>query len=714
MWPGAANPTMRYLFLLSSILIFTACSNPSLPEGFPTRSVSEKPAPPSVDQQPVTIVSPTPLPVVDFQGISMVYDEQVFGVLQDSIHQQAAAAAAESVPLEHIRLVFEGSDLFNSSEILVIPIDHYMAFSDKAVSHITLLENMLRDRPVQPHSPLPLFPLSSEAEAFLDIPTYLNFQGGNGVSFVSQIDRGSEKQLLFTFQGITDDDKFYVTALMPLKAKIKGTEAEEDDTLAQIASKLNYIDPELAEAMDALHESISSLKIQPRDEFPSPAPAAYMSYPGLLMAYDPEISGTAAVEKTAPAFISPDGSAVFLAGVPDAIQVTFYNKDHERQPILLIQPVRGATKQFFPTIPTEQQQQVQKLETLNAESDIPDEARNGKEFERLLHFQSGIGLRHINKSAARDDSNQSLLLTYQFQGITEDGRYLIQFDHPIQVAGSLEEVLLNADSDSSADFLQLLAKLDKMIESLAVASDVSSDSSIPVNPPDCTLDAQFVEDVTIPDHTIVERGNTLTKTWRVRNTGSCTWTPAYQIRLAGGNPVPWSQSSLLDTVPTGEVAEISVDIVSPEIPGNYHAWWQLVNDAGDPFGAFYYVLFEAPRPATDIPDHGVIEGELSYPASGMPAMTIYFLRTDGSQRFALETEQGWDHYANELPAGEYHVFARVTGDEGDSGGGYTAAVLCGMTCEDHSLVPVKIEEGKATRAINVLDWYAPAGTFPLP
>ena len=94
-------------------------------------------------------------------------------------------------------------------------------------------------------------------------------------------------------------------------------------------------------------------------------------------------------------------------------------------------------------------------------------------------------------------------------------------------------------------------------------------------------------------------------------------------------------------------------------------------------------------------------------------MTIYFLRTDGSQRYALETEQGWTHYANEIPAGRYHVFARVTGDESDSGGGYTEAAVCKLMCEDHTLVEVVIEEGKATREVNVLDWYAPAGTFPL-
>ena len=123
---------------------------------------------------------------------------------------------------------------------------------------------------------------------------------------------------------------------------------------------------------------------------------------------------------------------------------------------------------------------------------------------------------------------------------------------------------------------------------------------------------------------------------------------------------------------------------------------------------------KSPRPATEIPGHGVVEGEIGYPASGIPAVVIYFARTDGSQRFALETEEGWNRYANELPVGDYHVFARVAGDESDSGGGYTEAVMCDMTCDEHNLLTVTIEEGRTTRGINILDWYAPAGTFPLP
>src|SRR5437763_9380963 len=40
-------------------------------------------------------------------------------------------------------------------------------------------------------------------------------------------------------------------------------------------------------------------------------------------------------------------------------------------------------------------------------------------------------------------------------------------------------------------------------------------------PTACTADSQFVADVTIPDNTPEERGKSFTKTWRIRNNGTC-------------------------------------------------------------------------------------------------------------------------------------------------------------------------------------------------
>src|SRR5262245_58083221 len=45
----------------------------------------------------------------------------------------------------------------------------------------------------------------------------------------------------------------------------------------------------------------------------------------------------------------------------------------------------------------------------------------------------------------------------------------------------------------------------------------------------------YISDVTIPDNTVVNPGQSFTKTWRVSNTGTCTWSTAYQIILISGD-----------------------------------------------------------------------------------------------------------------------------------------------------------------------------------
>ena len=39
----------------------------------------------------------------------------------------------------------------------------------------------------------------------------------------------------------------------------------------------------------------------------------------------------------------------------------------------------------------------------------------------------------------------------------------------------------------------------------------------------------FVADVSVPDGTTFEPGDTFVKTWRLQNRGTCTWTPEYRL-----------------------------------------------------------------------------------------------------------------------------------------------------------------------------------------
>jgi hypothetical protein len=90
---------------------------------------------------------------------------------------------------------------------------------------------------------------------------------------------------------------------------------------------------------------------------------------------------------------------------------------------------------------------------------------------------------------------------------------------------------------------------------------------------DC-LEGRYVADVTIPDNTQMEKGEEFTKTWSMRNSGTCDWPEdtvlvRYESDLGGPESVP------VGAVAVGETVEISIDLVAPEEDGVYDGVWGL-------------------------------------------------------------------------------------------------------------------------------------------
>lgn len=92
-------------------------------------------------------------------------------------------------------------------------------------------------------------------------------------------------------------------------------------------------------------------------------------------------------------------------------------------------------------------------------------------------------------------------------------------------------------------------------------------------------------DVTIPDNTQLPPGATFTKTWRLQNAGTCTWTKAYTIALFSGDGMGAANSiPLPGEVPPGKTVDLSVDMVAPASPGTYQGNWKLRNASNVFFG----------------------------------------------------------------------------------------------------------------------------------
>lgn len=92
-------------------------------------------------------------------------------------------------------------------------------------------------------------------------------------------------------------------------------------------------------------------------------------------------------------------------------------------------------------------------------------------------------------------------------------------------------------------------------------------------------------DVTIPDDTKMAPGQTFTKTWRLQNAGTCTWTKSYTVSLFSGDGMGAAGSiPLPGDVAPGKTVDISVDMVAPTTAGTYQGNWKLRNASNVYFG----------------------------------------------------------------------------------------------------------------------------------
>jgi hypothetical protein len=95
-------------------------------------------------------------------------------------------------------------------------------------------------------------------------------------------------------------------------------------------------------------------------------------------------------------------------------------------------------------------------------------------------------------------------------------------------------------------------------------------------------------DVTVPDNTIMSQGQAFTKTWRLKNIGTCTWNSSYQLvfdRQDGmGIPSNYSQSLTTGSVAPGQEVDVSVNLIAPASSGTYTGYWRFRDPNGVYFG----------------------------------------------------------------------------------------------------------------------------------
>ena len=91
--------------------------------------------------------------------------------------------------------------------------------------------------------------------------------------------------------------------------------------------------------------------------------------------------------------------------------------------------------------------------------------------------------------------------------------------------------------------------------------------------------AHFIKDVTIPDGSTFLPNATFVKTWRLKNTGNCTWS-GYSLVFDSGNSMNATSPIAIGTVTPGQEVDLSVTFTAPATNGSYRSYWRIRNPSG--------------------------------------------------------------------------------------------------------------------------------------
>ncbi len=164
-----------------------------------------------------------------------------------------------------------------------------------------------------------------------------------------------------------------------------------------------------------------------------------------------------------------------------------------------------------------------------------------------------------------------------------------QQDTAVPAAPTTEAPTAEVPADTAAPTATLTATPEPVIPTLTPVPSITPVPSLtpaPVLPtPLPCYRLSFIKDVSIPDGTTLGPNQSFVKTWRLQNTGSCTWSSDFVLLFAGGTQMGAPAAAKLNaTVRPGDIIDVSVTMISPSSEGSYTGNWMVRSANGVVFG----------------------------------------------------------------------------------------------------------------------------------
>jgi hypothetical protein len=282
-----AKTQSRFVFrlltaLLASSLLLSAC--------IPAVSTTTVPQPtatsaPMATLEPTATVAPTATAVPTPDGslhLSLDTGSMATGFQTETV---AAISASDNAPYwevlpEYTKVTLQGypiSSHLMEPQIFVYPVEDLGKVNEGAGQIIASLQTLLQSPQEIPN--MPFLPLFNAAQVMHTHVQYLDFKNGQGLRYLTEFSQGivpiNNYELIYTYQGLTSDGKYYVAAVLPVNhpslpadGKVTGNEPPEftSDFPTYLANVVKTLNPQAANTftpdLAQLDVMMSSLEVK--------------------------------------------------------------------------------------------------------------------------------------------------------------------------------------------------------------------------------------------------------------------------------------------------------------------------------------------------------------------------------------------------------------------------------------------------------------------
>jgi hypothetical protein len=206
---GLTMKKIIYFFLIA--LILSGCAAPT-PTAAPTAAVAP---------------TATTAPVQPTSASSGDLNLSLAGAAQSWTVEVVPAVPADPNamwwgPMPAYRLItlqgYPVSENDRLAQIYIYPATDLIEYNETAGKAAADLQPVLTAKKLV--DPLPFLPLINAKQVMQARPQFLDFKNGTGVSFLTQYNQApvmiNNKQLIYTYQGLTSDGKYYIAAVLPV------------------------------------------------------------------------------------------------------------------------------------------------------------------------------------------------------------------------------------------------------------------------------------------------------------------------------------------------------------------------------------------------------------------------------------------------------------------------------------------------------------------